>query len=95
MLNLLVKFYEPMKGTIRLSNEQTEQIVRDIEEQSLRKRIGYVGQEPILLGKTLREVLSADEYEDRRIREVLNMCCICDLAEEIGLDVPFKHVSGG
>ena len=44
LLNLLVKFYEPMKGTIRLSNEGTEQIVRDIEEKSLRKRIGYVGQ---------------------------------------------------
>ena len=23
------------------------------------------------------------------------MCCICDLAEEIGLNVPFKNVSGG
>ena len=43
----------------------------------------------------MREVLIAEDIEDRRIREVLNMCCISDLAEEIGLDMNFKHVSGG
>ena len=31
LLNLLVKFYEPLKGTIRLSNDNTEQIVTDID----------------------------------------------------------------
>ena len=43
----------------------------------------------------MREVLVAEDIEDRRIREVLNMCCISDLAGEIGLDMTFKHVSGG
>ena len=54
LLNLLVKFYEPIKGNILLYNENCEQMIKDVEETSLRKRIGYVGQEPILLGKTAR-----------------------------------------
>lgn len=67
LLNLLVKFYEPHRGTIIFVNESSEQHVRDIEESSLRERIGYVGQEPILLGRTAREVLIAENIDDKRI----------------------------
>jgi ABC-type multidrug transport system fused ATPase/permease subunit len=62
----------------------------------LRKRIGYVGQEPILLGRTMKEVLATDgELDDKRIWEVLEMCCVADLVKELGLNAPFKTVSGG
>ena len=54
LLNLLVKFYEPISGSIILSNELEEQKLVDVEENSLRSRIGYVGQEPVLLGRTFR-----------------------------------------
>ena len=54
LLNLLVKFYEPRIGSIYLNNQNTVQDIKDIDENSLRKKIGYVGQEPVLLGKTLR-----------------------------------------
>jgi ABC-type multidrug transport system fused ATPase/permease subunit len=44
LLNLLVKFYEPRRGQIVISNDTSQQNLKDIEENSLRSRIGYVGQ---------------------------------------------------
>jgi ABC-type multidrug transport system fused ATPase/permease subunit len=48
-----------------------------------------------LLGRTAREVLIAEDIDEKRIWEVLEMCCISDLVKEIGLNAPFKTVSGG
>lgn len=67
LLNLLVKFYEPMEGNIFFSNSTAQQKLTDIEENSLRSRIGYVGQEPVLLGRTFREILLAESIEERTI----------------------------
>jgi len=63
----LVKFYEPLHGTIILSNKTEEQKLVDVEENSLRARIGYVGQEPVLLGRTFREILLAEGIEDKKV----------------------------
>ena len=54
-----------------------------------------MGQEPVLLGRTFTEILLAEEIEDKRVWEVLDMCCISDFVKEVGLNAPFKAVSGG
>jgi ABC-type multidrug transport system fused ATPase/permease subunit len=54
LLNLLMKFYEPFKGEIILKNSHKAQNLKNVEAKSLRNRIGYVGQEPVLLGSTIR-----------------------------------------
>jgi ABC-type iron transport system FetAB ATPase subunit len=43
-----------MSGDIFFSNSTVQQKLSEIEEKSLRCRIGYVGQEPVLLGKSFR-----------------------------------------
>jgi len=43
-----------MSGGIFFSNDTAQQKLSEIEENSLRNRIGYVGQEPVLLGKSFR-----------------------------------------
>ncbi len=40
-------------------NEQIEKDLKTLTFESLRERIGYVGQEPVLIGKTIREALIA------------------------------------
>ena len=37
----------------------------------------------------------AQDIEDKRIWEVLDLCCISELVNDRGLDTPFKAVSGG
>lgn len=54
-----------------------------------------MGQEPVLLGNTLRDVLLARDIDERRVWKVLEMCCIDDLVRDNGLDSPMKAVSGG
>jgi ABC-type multidrug transport system fused ATPase/permease subunit len=58
-----MKFYEPFKGDIYLRNSQATQNLKNIESKSLRNIIGYVGQEPVLLGRTIREVLGNDSLK--------------------------------
>jgi len=39
--------------------------------------------------------LLAEGIEDQIIWQVLDICCISDFVKEVGLDSPFKAVSGG
>lgn len=47
------------------------------------------------MGRTMREILIAQDIEDKRVWEVLDLCCISELVSDRGLDTPFKAVSGG
>lgn len=50
---LLERFYDPLQGDIYLNGEN----LKDFNLHSLRRNIGYVGQEPVLFSGTIRENL--------------------------------------
>ena len=50
---LIERFYDPIDGTIFLDGLD----IKELNLQSLRKKIGYVGQEPVLFSGTIRENL--------------------------------------
>ena len=50
MMALLMRFYDPQAGVIRLDGED----LRDIKQRSLRRTIGTVLQDPVLFNDTVR-----------------------------------------
>ena len=60
-----MRFYDPLAGKVlfNLSNKDSIDL-KSLRFDTIRKTIGYVGQEPVLIGKTLREVLLADQKTD-------------------------------
>ena len=55
-----MRFYDPLLGEVRINGQS----LKNFNLTSLKENIGYVGQEPVLLGKTLREALIAENRED-------------------------------
>jgi ATP-binding cassette subfamily B protein len=51
IFNLLLRFYEPARGTIAIDAQE----IRDVTRQSLRQHIAYVGQDVFLFRGTIRE----------------------------------------
>ena len=49
----------------------------------------------MLLGRTFREILLAEDIDDKTIWRALEICCIADFVQDVGLDSAFKGVSGG
>ena len=61
LVKLLLRFYDPQKGEIRIGNEN----IKDLELRSLRKNIGLVGQDTFLFDGTIREnIIYPDENVD-------------------------------
>ena len=81
---LLMRFYDPLHGAIRLDGRD----IKDVNPMWLRRKIGHVGQEPVLFGKSLREEviygLGQDPGQERLDR----------LAEE-GQPLHFIHKKSG
>ena len=59
-----LNFLYDVKFVTENGKERKEIDLRDLQMSNLRELIGYVGQEPVLIGKTLREVLLADDLTD-------------------------------
>lgn len=59
IINLILRFYDIFGGDVFFQTNSGKVNLRDITFNSLRERIGYVGQQPVLIGKTLREALTA------------------------------------
>ncbi|CAE7377871.1 PGY2 [Symbiodinium natans] len=51
IMALLERFYDPLEGAVRVNGKD----LRNINIQSYRKQIGYVGQEPVLFATSVRE----------------------------------------
>ncbi len=73
LLKLLVRFYDPDEGTIRVDGHD----LRDVGLRSLRERIGYVSQEPFLFDDTVAENIAyanpdADETAIKRAAKRAN-----------------------
>lgn len=49
--SLLMRFYTPTKGTITIAGKD----INDMNAKQLRRKIGYVGQEPVLFSGTIAE----------------------------------------
>ncbi|MBK7600151.1 MAG: ATP-binding cassette domain-containing protein [Acidobacteria bacterium] len=59
--NLLLRFYQPQSGMILIDGLEIEKYQR----QSLRRRIGVVMQESILIGASIRENIAYGKTRDR------------------------------
>ncbi|NHX35382.1 MULTISPECIES: ABC transporter ATP-binding protein [Halolamina] len=66
-MKLLLRFYDPDSGTIRLDGRD----VRDIDIRSLREHVGYVSQEPYLFYGTVADNIAygVPEYDDEAMHE--------------------------
>lgn len=98
VIALLMRFYDTLNGRIQfnLHKGEGEDIeIREMTFESLRANVGYVGQEPVLIGKSLREVLLADDVNDEEVYRVLKVVKADKFVREIGLDSDYKFLSGG
>lgn len=71
LLNLILRFYDVEEGSVRVDGED----VRRIPQRTLRSRIGYVSQKPVLFSGTVEENIrfgreDAQEEDVRRAAEV-------------------------
>jgi len=69
--NLLLRFYELQQGEIRIDGEKIE----DYDVAALRRRIGYVMQEPILFNQTIKEniLFGKSNSTDAQVRQYAEM----------------------
>ena len=78
LLNLLLRFYNPTGGEILYDGKPA----RDYDVRSLRQRIGYVSQSPILLSGTIMENLHYGN-PDAAEGEVIRAACVAGIHEFI------------
>ena len=64
IISLIERFYDIFKGRVYFESQGKEFDINTFTFESLRTRIGYVGQEPVLIGKTIREALVAEDLKD-------------------------------
>jgi ABC-type multidrug transport system fused ATPase/permease subunit len=98
VLLLLLRFWEPTSGEIRLNGRP----LRSYTLQSLRQAIAYVAQDAFVFAATVRDnVALAQLASDEEILKALELSASCDFLKERaeGLDYPIAHsggnVSGG
>jgi ATP-binding cassette subfamily B protein len=81
LLNLMMGFYEPQHGRILIDGIQlNKNTVR-----TLRRVIGFVGQDPLLLHGSLRENIAFTEASitDQQMQKTLKIACLSDLVREL------------
>lgn len=82
IINLILRFYDIFGGKIYFSTSDNQKVnITDLTFESLSERIGYVGQEPVLIGKTLREALTAENVSDSDIISLLKKVKAWDFVE--------------
>jgi len=86
MMKLLMRFYDPDSGTIRVDGHDTSQVDLD----SLRNSISYVSQEPFLFHGTVRQNIAygLEDVSDEDIMEAARTAGAMEFVEELpeGLD---------
>jgi len=81
LMNLMMGFYEPHHGRILIDGIQlNKNTVR-----ALRRVIGFVGQDPLLLHGSLRENIAFTEADitDQQMQKTLKIACLSDLVREL------------
>jgi ATP-binding cassette subfamily B protein len=81
LVKLLLKFYRPDAGTIRVDRTN----IRDIEADSLRRHIGYVSQDPYLFEGTIAENIGyGDSHRDsQNIRQAAKLAAAHDFITDM------------
>ena len=79
--NLIMGFHEPQRGLVLIDRMP----VPRCDLSSLRRRIGYVGQDPFLFHGTLSEniAFSQDELGEERLQELVQLCCLDELVSDL------------
>jgi len=99
VMKLLLRFYDADDGAVRVDGHD----VRDVTLRSLRRHVGYVGQEAFLFGGTIRENIAYGTFDatDEEVREAAKVAeaheFITDLPEGYDSQVGERGVklSGG
>ena len=92
IVNMLLRFYDPISGKLTINNNID---YSELKLEELRENVGYVGQEPVLMGKTIREAMLSTNKTDSEIISALKNAEAYDFAKEIGIDNEFGQLSGG
>ncbi len=74
LINLLLRFYDVSSGGIYIDNQN----IKEVTQESLRKNISYIPQEPILFHRTIRENIlygKLDATEEELIEATKKACC--------------------
>ncbi|MDI6734758.1 MAG: ABC transporter ATP-binding protein [bacterium] len=72
LVNLLLHFYEPTNGNIKIDNWN----IKDVTIKSLREKIGYIPQEPILFNGSIYENIAFGKKEGATEEEVIQVARI-------------------
>lgn len=99
LFNLLVRFWDPVKGTIRIGNKD----LRDLPESDLRQLFGVVSQQSHLFQTTLREnlMMAQPHADEAALRAALQKAQLLNWVETLpqGMDSWIgeggRTVSGG
>lgn len=104
LVSLLMRFYDPTNGSVILNNQFD---YRELNVSKLRRLFGYVGQEPVLFGGTIRSNLilglSYNVPHDDEIWRILDLVnaseFVRNLPEQLdsvcGPSAGLSHLSGG
>ncbi len=86
---LLMRFYDPDQGAVLFDGSDVKMITND----SLRKMIGYVGQDSFLFNQSIREnILCGQKFDDEELFEVCRKVNIYDFI--VNLEEGFDTVVG-
>ena len=99
ILNMIPRFYDAAKGEVLVDGVN----VRDMNQQELRSKIGYVPQKAVLFTGTIRDniLYGKEEATDEEIRHALDIAQATDFVSKMkeGIESPISqggtNVSGG
>lgn len=95
VVGLILRFYDPVSGRINIKMENQQSDLKNLDLFDYREKIGYVGQEPVLIGTTIRQAISYVFREEEEIISALKVAEAWDFVKSIGLDSEFGALSGG
>ena len=99
ILNMIPRFYDAAKGEVLVDGVN----VRDMNQQELRSKIGYVPQKAVLFTGTIRDniLYGKEDATDEEVRHALDIAQATDFVSKMkeGIESPISqggtNVSGG
>lgn len=58
LVSLILRYYDPASGAINIHMGDRKLDLKSLDLIDYREKIGYVGQEPVLIGTTIRQAIS-------------------------------------
>ncbi|WP_125588260.1 peptide cleavage/export ABC transporter [Companilactobacillus jidongensis] len=79
MVKLLVDFFEPSDGKIRINEHE----IKNIDKHTLRQFINYVPQSPYVFSGSIKDNLLLGSRKDIQIQDVISACRIAEIFNDI------------